>query len=208
MKKQFTLTKTIKKVTKFVAFSLNAKLSTKNQIKLHRFITSEHIKNNKKNKLFNTIYFELRTRCNGSCSFCAASIQNDTREDITMNFELFKKAINELSQINFEGTIAFHNNSEPLLVKDLDKFIQYTREKLNKVWIQILSNGKSLNIINVKGKNFNILKLWKNINNTLRNKHKKITKNNDCYNFIETLEWYKNNLWMIKKIAKKYHKTI
>ena len=115
---------------------------------MHRFITSEHIKNNKKNKLFNTVYFELRTRCNGSCSFCAASIQNDTREDITMSFELFKKVINELSQINFEGTIAFHNNSEPLLVKDLDKFIQYTREKLDKVWIQILSNGKSLNVIN------------------------------------------------------------
>ena len=31
---------------------------------------------------------------------------------------------------------------------------------------------------------------------------KRITKNNDCHNFIETLEWYKDNLWMIKK--KKY----
>ena len=67
---------------------------------------------------------------------------------------------------------------------------------------------KSLDIIDIKGKNFNILNLWKRINKALLQKHKKITKKNDCYNFIETLKWYKDNLWMIKKMAKKYHKAI
>ena len=62
-----------------------------------------------------------------------------------------------------------------------------------------IKNKKSFNIIHIKGKNFNILKLWKSINKILHNKHKRITQNNDCYNFIETFEWYKNNLWMIKK---------
>ena len=28
-----------------------------------------------------------------------------------------------------------------------------------------------------------------------------------CY-YIETLTWYRDNLWMIKKVAKKYYKTI
>ena len=45
-------------------------------------------------------------------------------------------------------------------------------------------------------------------NNILRNNPKRVTENNNCHNFIKTLEWYKNNFAMIKKIAKKYHKTM
>ncbi len=33
-------------------------------------------------------------------------------------------------------------------------------------------------------------------------------KRNDFYNFIETLEWYKDNIWKIKKIIKNQHKTV
>ena len=87
------------------------------------------------------------------------------------------------------------------------KKLIYVQDLLSVIFKTII-NKKPFNIIRVNGKNFDISKLLKNINKTLRNKHKKITKNNDCYNFIETLEWYKDNLWMIKKIAKKYHKTI
>jgi len=76
------------------------------------------------------------------------------------------------------------------------------------VILKTMKNKKSFNIIKIKGKNFDILKLWKTINKILLHKHKRITKNNDYYNFIETLKWYKDNLWMIQKKAKKYHKTI
>lgn len=102
--------------------------------------------------------------------------------------------------------LLFNNKAIKINLSQQKKLI-YVKDLLPIIF-KTIKNKKSLNIINVKGKNFNILKLWKNINNTLHNKHKKITKNSDCYNFIETLEWYKNNLWMIKKIAKKYHKTI
>ena len=102
--------------------------------------------------------------------------------------------------------LLFNNKAIKVNLSQQKKLI-YVKDLLPIIF-KTIKNKKSLNIINVKGNNFNILKLWKNINNTLHNKHKKITKNNDCYNFIETLEWYKNNLWMIKKIAKKYHKTI
>ena len=36
-----------------------------------------------------------------------------------MNFELYKKIINELSQNNYAGNVGFYVNNEPLLVKDL-----------------------------------------------------------------------------------------
>ena len=81
-------------------------------------------------------------------------------------------------------------------------------KNLLPIIFKTLKNKKTFNIINVKGKTYNISKLWKNINKALLNKHKSISKNNACYNFIETLMWYKHNLSVIKKEAKKYHKTI
>jgi len=62
-----------------------------------------------------------------------------------------------------------------------------------------IGNKKPLKIINIKGKNFNIFELRNAINKILKNKNKIIKKNNDYYNFIETLNWYKKNLNLIKK---------
>lgn len=67
-----------------------------------------------------------------------------------MNFDLFKKVILELVDLNYKGRIAFHVNSEPLLMKNLDEFISFAREHLKESWVQILSNGKSLNTVNGK----------------------------------------------------------
>ena len=102
--------------------------------------------------------------------------------------------------------LLFSNKNIKVKLPQQKKLI-YVQDLLSVIFKTII-NRKPFNIIRVNGKNFDISKLLKNINKTLRNKHKKLTKNNDCYNFIETLEWYKDNLWMIKKTAKKYHKTI
>lgn len=117
---------------------------------VHRFVSSEAIKANSGDNLFSSVFFELRTKCSGQCSFCAASIQNDTRPDLTMDFDLYKKTILELSAMNYKGSIAFHVNSEPLLVKNLEEYISFSRKNLKNSWIQILTNGKSLNPINGK----------------------------------------------------------
>ena len=93
--------------------------------------------------------------------------------------------------------LLFNNKDIKVKLAQQKKLI-YVKDLLPIIF-KTIKNKKSLNIINVKGNNFNILKLWKSINKTLRNKHKRITQNNDCYNFIETFEWYKDNLWMIKK---------
>lgn len=94
--------------------------------------------------LFNKVYFEVRTRCNGNCEFCAASIQNETRRDIEMPFELYKKVIDELKQLNYSGGIAYHVNNDPLIFKDLAKFVSRARQALPDAWIQILTNGRAL----------------------------------------------------------------
>ena len=117
---------------------------------IHKFISSESSKQNSSYNQFTAVYFELRTRCNGTCSFCAASVQNEVRPDILMDFQLYKKAILELADMNYKGIIAFHINSEPLLIKNLDEYISFARIHLSDSWIQILSNGKSLNSVNGK----------------------------------------------------------
>lgn len=140
----------IKSLTKNISKLFYEKAPKKIKKGVHKFVASESLKENSNNELFSSVFFELRTRCSGSCSFCAASIQNETRPDLTMSFDLYKKAILELADINYKGSIAFHVNSEPLLVKNLEEFIIFARRHLKESWIQILSNGKSLNPINGK----------------------------------------------------------
>ena len=77
--------------------------------------------------LFHTIFFEARTRCNSRCAFCAASIQNETREDLVLPFDLHAKVIDELAELGYHGQIAYHINSEPLLVPNLEQYIEYAR---------------------------------------------------------------------------------
>ena len=67
-----------------------------------------------------------------------------------MDFDLYKKTILDLSAINYKGSIAFHVNNEPLLVKNLEDYISFARKNLKNSWINILTNGKSLNPINGK----------------------------------------------------------
>lgn len=94
----------------------------------------------------NAVFFELRTKCTGRCSFCAASIQNEIRPDTVMEFDLYDKIISDLAGLDYSGRVAFHVNSEPLIVQNLEKYISIAREKLPKSWIQILTNGRSLTL--------------------------------------------------------------
>ena len=151
---KYNLLYKIKSTSKSLASLLFHKLSDKNQLIIHNFITSEERLFYKKNEKFDSVFFELRTRCNSKCSFCAASIQNEIRPDITMKFDLFAKGIDYLSNENYDKRIAFHVNNDPLLVKNLHEYVAYARAKCPKAWIQILTNGKSLR--NENG--YNILK--------------------------------------------------
>lgn len=95
--------------------------------------------------LFNSVLFEVCTQCNGSCSFCAASVLNETRPKTTMHMSLYSKVINELAKLQFNGIIAYHVNNDPLIFNELPDFVKYARSQLPNAWIEILTNGKALN---------------------------------------------------------------
>ncbi|TAN43808.1 MAG: radical SAM/SPASM domain-containing protein, partial [Rhodospirillales bacterium] len=94
--------------------------------------------------LFDSVSFELRTRCNGTCHFCPASVKEDKRQDQVMSFELYAKIIGELKTLNFQGRVAFNINNDPLIVPELAKFITFARQELPGAWLQMTTNGKAL----------------------------------------------------------------
>jgi len=63
-----------------------------------------------------------------------------------MSRDLFEKVLRDLVDLEYEGRVAFHNNSDPLLFKALPEFVALARERLPKCYIQILTNGRALNL--------------------------------------------------------------
>ncbi len=90
---------------------------------------------------FDAVFFEVVTRCNSRCSFCAASIQNEKREPRSMEFALYAKVVDELAEHGFGGRVAWHVNNDPLLFPDLPRFVAYARERLPQAWLQVMTNG-------------------------------------------------------------------
>ncbi|MDD5016023.1 MAG: SPASM domain-containing protein [Atribacterota bacterium] len=97
---------------------------------------------------FNDLDIEINTNCNRRCSYCPNSVseRSSKKNEKLMPEETYRKIINELADINFNGRISPSLYGEPLLEKRLNKFIKYTRKKLPKVKIVILTNGDYLTI--------------------------------------------------------------
>lgn len=96
--------------------------------------------------LFDSVFFEVRTRCNGICPFCPASVGRDPRPDLKMEKSLFVKVLDELAGMDFQGRVAFHSNTEPLIFRDLTEFVGIAREKLPRAYLHILTNGRALTV--------------------------------------------------------------
>lgn len=98
----------------------------------------------KQPELFQAIEIETINRCNGICSFCPVNSKIDTREYKLMEEEIFYKIIDELSELEYTGTVDLCSNNEPLLDKRITKFAEYARRKLPKAYIFFYTNGTLL----------------------------------------------------------------
>jgi radical SAM protein with 4Fe4S-binding SPASM domain len=58
-----------------------------------------------------------------------------------MNEALFKKIIDELSDLNYSGEISLFSNNEPLMDDRVVKFHKYAREKLPNARLHMFTNG-------------------------------------------------------------------
>ncbi|MBF0152654.1 MAG: radical SAM/SPASM domain-containing protein [Magnetococcales bacterium] len=87
------------------------------------------------------VEIETDARCNRSCSYCP--VAKHKREG-QMPESLFYAIVDQLQQMNFSGRFSFHFYNEPLLDPRLDTFIRYTRDRLAKATLVLVTNGDHL----------------------------------------------------------------
>lgn len=111
--------------------------------------TEEYLKeyyDSGKEPLFSSIELEVINRCNGECPFCPVNRHVDPRKTIKMDEKLFRKIIDELSELEYSGRLALHSNNEPFLDSRIIQFAKYAREKLPKAFIYMYTNGTLLTL--------------------------------------------------------------
>jgi radical SAM protein with 4Fe4S-binding SPASM domain len=94
--------------------------------------------------MFNFITIELDRNCNRNCLYCPKSVFDDKDDAVFFNKKNFEKTMGQLSKINFRGTILFSGYCEPLMNKNIRKYLSIAIEKLPKVKLVIYTNGDFL----------------------------------------------------------------
>jgi len=99
------------------------------------------------NGLFKKIFIETVSYCNNDCAFCPASAKTGLkRPEHIMSEALYMKILQELTEISFQGSIAFHCNNEPLLDRHLPSRIKTARGLLKTNFFYLYTNGTIINI--------------------------------------------------------------
>lgn len=89
--------------------------------------------------IFAAVDIETVSLCNIKCSYCPNKYYD--RGNHLMPEKLFKKIIDELAEIKYQGRISPHFYGEPLLDKRLADLMAYARKMLPKADIIIHTNG-------------------------------------------------------------------
>ncbi len=92
------------------------------------------------------VNIETISKCNGLCSFCCCNIKQDTRKTKVMEEKTFKKIIDDLAKINYDGVITLNINNEPFLDKNLIPKLKYIRKKIPNAYSYLYTNGSLLDI--------------------------------------------------------------
>lgn len=106
---------------------------------------SFHLEGNT-SSLFKKVFIETVSYCNNDCVFCPASSKVQAKSpDNFMSDSLYAKILDELAEVNFSGSIAFHCNNEPLLDERLSDWIKKARNILRRNFFYLYTNGILIN---------------------------------------------------------------
>lgn len=97
---------------------------------------------------FSDFNIEINTSCNRRCSYCPNSVfeRGLIKNEQLMDEAVYRKLIDELATIRFRGRISPQLYGEPLLDRRLVDLMAYTRQKLPRAHIVLISNGDALTI--------------------------------------------------------------
>ena len=115
----------------------------------------QHI-SNKKNWFgnippFSNLEINITDLCNRKCFFCPKSNRKifPNRNEFLTD-ELFERIMNQLASLSFKGRISFCGLSEPFMHKNLVSLVLIAKKLCPQSYLDILTNGDFLTIVNVK----------------------------------------------------------
>ncbi|MBI5740391.1 MAG: SPASM domain-containing protein [Nitrospirae bacterium] len=94
--------------------------------------------------MFDSTNIETYGHCNRSCAFCFNNERFPKRKKGVMPEELWRKIIDELSEMKYSGRISPHFFGEPLMDKRIIGLLSYARKKTPYAFIRLNSNGDFL----------------------------------------------------------------
>jgi radical SAM protein with 4Fe4S-binding SPASM domain len=94
--------------------------------------------------MFHNVELEVNSMCNRTCWYCPNSLAK--RPLGYMEESLFRKIIDELREMDFDGTVSYHFYGEPLLDSRLPKLVEYTSRTVPHCRPGIYSNGDFLTL--------------------------------------------------------------
>ncbi|OGP16271.1 MAG: hypothetical protein A2V21_312040 [Deltaproteobacteria bacterium GWC2_55_46] len=96
-------------------------------------------------RAFSHIEIGIHKYCNSKCPFCPhGQEESSSMPKGAMSEELYLKVLGDLKEMGFCGRISFHLMNEPLLSKNLVRFVRLAREYCNDACILIITNGSVL----------------------------------------------------------------
>ena len=94
--------------------------------------------------MFKQVLVETRTDCNNHCLFCPHAFNNKPLG--IMNWECYTTIIDQLCEIQYNGRVALMLSNEPLLETRLEKMIEYAKNKSQRFFLDITTNGRLLTV--------------------------------------------------------------
>lgn len=91
------------------------------------------------------VHFELSAFCNRSCGYCPVSLLDRKNKGSDMPWEIFKRSVDDLAEIDFDREVGFCLFNEPLYDREyLLKAIDYVEKMLPNCYVKLVSNGDYL----------------------------------------------------------------
>ena len=85
-----------------------------------------------------SVFIETAGVCTNRCYMCPSRLSETKRG--FMSDKIFEKSINELATHEFNGSLHFYGQGEPLLDKKIFERIKYARKKLPNAIFDVISN--------------------------------------------------------------------
>jgi len=126
-----------------------------------------------------TVQIQTSNKCNAACTFCPYPYTEGKKKFQIMDWKLYKKLIDECLKHDVKEVLPFFLN-EPLLNKDLVKYINYAKKKNPNSIIKIFTNGSLLtNKLNKELLDSEIDQVIFSFNGSTKKEYEEVMKNLD-----------------------------